>query len=196
MSAMTSKLLEIERKYRTQKDDWDAFVSLCRSLKPSTELEIGGPDTYFEKDDSILRWRYGLDISELTVKSRYSRNSSLIRQEVEIDVSENSAKEVLNFIKSMGFKKLFRIHKTCHIFWFKDDLGEVCAVIYKVFSKTHKPKYFIEIEAEKGLSVEVSKKLIRDWELKLKLSPSRRLNSTLFEIYSGQLTKLMENQYA
>lgn len=195
-SEVRSRSLEIERKYRSEKSGWKSFVSLCKSKKPHAELEVDGPDTYYDNGSVVLRWRCGEDISELTVKSRYSTSSSLIREEEEVYLKghDNSARGVIRFLKKLGFKKLFRIHKHCHIFWFKDRSGgEISVVIYKVTCRGKKDMYFIEIEAEKGQSVAVSKKLIGRWEKKLSLLPSRRVDKTLFEIYSGRKTKMVDD---
>ena len=148
-----SKSLEIERKYRSRKSFWNSFVSLCRSKDPYLELEVDGPDTYYDNGDVVIRWRLSQDTSELTIKSRYSASNSLIREEEEIALKSkgNSVRGVLRFIRRLGFKKLFRIRKYCHIFWFKNGLGEVSVVIYRVRSRGKKDRYFIEIEAEKGV---------------------------------------------
>lgn len=195
-SEVRSRSLEIERKYRSEKSGWKSFVSLCKSKNPYAELEVGGPDTYYDNGNVVLRWRCSQDVSELTVKSRYSSSSSLIREEEEVYLKsdDNSARGVMRFLRKLGFRKLFRIHKHCHIFWFKDRSGgDISVVIYKVTCRGKKDMYFIEIEAEKGQSVALSKKLIGRWEKKLSLVPSRRVDKTLFEIYSGRRTRMVDH---
>ena len=188
-----SKSIEIERKYSCSKEQWNSFIDLCRSKNPSNEVVVEGPDTYFKKDDLVVRWRYSEDLSELTIKSRYSKSSTIVREESEIVISEdNQPKMVLLFLKRLGFKKLFRIKKYCHIFWFNTPDGEICAVIYRVVSKNRRDRYFIELEAEKGLSVSVSKNMIRKWEKELNLPVHRRVNESLYEIYSGEITKMVD----
>ena len=192
MFVIKSEILEIERKYSSYKGEWGIFIDLVRSKSPHRELEVDGPDTYYQKDNVILRWRMGPDISELTIKSRYSLSTSLIREESEISLSNNKPRHVMTFLNRLGFKKLFRIRKNCHMFWIKNDIGVACIVIYKVSSRNQEEKYFIEIEAKKGLSIAESKELIRYWEKELNLPTHRRMNQTLFEIYSGQITRLVD----
>jgi adenylate cyclase class IV len=184
------KFLEIERKYSSKLSEWDLFTSICKRLKPIKRKLVEGFDTYYKNEDKVLRWRNGSDLAQLTIKSRYNKHSSLVREELEINIDNNTEKEVISFIKGLGFKKLFRIKKTCEIFWFKDKLGEVCIVIYKVLCKKHKDRIFIEIEAEKGISVKNSKKLVKKWEDKFEFLKYRRLHKTLYEIYSGKDTYL------
>lgn len=184
------KFLEIERKYKSNISEWNLFVNVCKRLKPIKEFVVTGLDTYYRNRSKILRWRNGKDLVQLTIKSRFAKHSSLVREELEIELLGNSDKQIISFIKGLGFKKLFRIKKHCHIFYFKDKLGEVCIVIYKVMSKKHKDKIFIEIEAEKGLSVKNSKKLVKEWENKFSFLKYRRLHKTLYEIYSGNKTAL------
>lgn len=192
MLEIKSKLIEVERKYKTHPKDWDGFITTCKKLNPIDELQVSGPDTYYMLNDLVLRWRLSEDTSELTIKSRYSLSSSLVREESEVLLSDNSIRAVLHFLNRLGFKKLFRIYKHCHIFWFADALGTICAVIYKVESKGKKPKFFLELEAEKGLSIGTSKELIRKWEKILDLKAYNRVNESLYEIYSGNVTRLID----
>jgi adenylate cyclase class IV len=188
-----SKLLEVERKYKSSKKEWEDFILLCRSMNPTQEKLVGGPDTYYiNNENTVLRWRAGSDVSELTIKSRYKLSSSLVRREVEINLADNNPKTIIKLIDLMGFRKLFRIRKTCHIFLFDYEGSSMCVVIYKVENKNQKDNYFIELEPEKGLPVEEAKKFIREWEKKLGLKTFKRLNETLYEIYSGNTTKLVE----
>ena len=189
---MKSKYFEIERKYTYSEKNWDSFVKLCHKYKPIKSELLEGPDTYYENSSGeVLRFRISDDLCELTVKSRHSKSSTLIRDEVDLNIKKNSIKTILKFIKSLGFKKLFRIRKTCHLFWFEDKLGTLNVTIYKIpyNGTTHT---YVEIEPEKGLDAEVAKKLINKWEKKLDLAPWRRLNKTLLEIFSNKETKLKE----
>jgi adenylate cyclase class IV len=185
-----TKFLEIERKYKANTVDWDSFVKKCKKLKPYKELITSGPDTYYERGNFVIRWRCGEDSNELTIKSRFAKKSSLLRKEVDLKIPFNSPKTVINFIEGIGYKKIFRIYKYCNVFWFQDDIGKVSVVIYKVKSKKHPDRFFIEIEAEKGQSIKTSKKLIKKWEEKLGLKKSWRINKTLLEIYSDKKTKI------
>jgi adenylate cyclase class IV len=193
-SNVQNKSLEIERKYSLDPPKWDQFIKQMKDFHPDKEKIAEGPDTYYQNGDVVLRWRNGTDLSQLTIKSRYSLRSSIVREEIEVDLSENTARMTIGFIKSLGFKKLFRIHKKCHIFWITNPIGEACIVAYKVACKGRKERYFIEIEAQKGMSVYDSKKLIDFWEKRLKIAIPRRLNETLFEIYSGQTTRLIDKK--
>lgn len=188
---LNTKFLEIERKYIANSVDWNGFVKLCKSFKPYKELYVEGPDTYYENGESVIRWRHGSDLSELTTKSRFTKKSSLVREEIDLKILGNSAKVVIKFLRNIGYKKIFRIKKYCHIFWVQNNIGKASIVIYKVQSRVHPDKYFIEIEAEKGQSVKTSKELIKYWEKELGLKKHWRINKTLLEIYSDKETKLL-----
>ena len=195
MKTPANKYLEIEYKYKTQRDKWDAFVTKCRIFNPVSELRTGGPDTYYTKGTQTLRWRYGEDISQLTMKSRMSNWSPLVRTELEINLERQSPRNIISFIHSLGFKKLFRIYKDCHIFWFATEEGKVSVVIYRVIAKNREDAYFIEIEAEKGQSLKTSKGLIRMWQERLGLTSTQRSAETLLEIYSEQRTELFGDNF-
>lgn len=188
---VNTRFMEIERKYTANTVDWDVFVKKCKKMKPYKELIVSGPDTYYENGDSIVRWRYSEDLSELTTKSRFTKKSPLLREEVDLKIPSNDAKTVIRFLDSLGYEKLFRVNKTCHIFWFETIHGKVSVVIYKVVSKDHPDKFFIEIEADKGQSIKKSKELVRYWEDRLELKKHWRINKTLLELYSDRETQLI-----
>jgi len=186
------KSLEIERKFTATKADWEPFVALCNSLAPSRVLEVSGPDTYFTRQDTVLRWRHNKDLDELTIKERLSNRSSFVRDELEIKLTSGIApKEVLSFVKAAGFEKLFRIRKHCVVFWFQDSAVEqVCVAIYRVEHRGSEDQWFIEIEAKKGENPEASKRAVMAWAKDLGISPDRVIDKTLLEIYSDRRTAL------
>ena len=190
------KFLEIERKFTYKETKWDSFVSLCRTLSPIEELEVSGPDTYYERPNTseFLRWRYSEDLQELTIKQRHSKASTLVRQEIDLSITENNVKTVLKFIKDLGFTKLFRIRKTCHIFWFQEEDSTVSVVIYKVTCKNMEDRVFVEIEPEKGIGISKAKLLIRKYEKLLNLKPHQRINNSLLELYSNKTTPLITKE--
>lgn len=185
---------EIEQKYEADGVDWDKFVKKACSFGPFKQLKIYGPDTYYTVGRQTLRWRAGKDKSELTVKSRYSDKSTLVREEIDLNIGGNSSKTIIKFIRALGAKRLFRIYKDCHIFWFERKEGSVSVVIYEVSCKGKKKRQFIEIEAEKGQNYKASKKLVRVWEKRLKLKPNKRINKSLYEIYSGKKNLKVETR--
>lgn len=185
--------LEIERKYRANWINKEEFIDKCKLNKPYKKLNITGPDTYYENNEYVLRWRRSKDTNELTIKHRLSESSSLVREEIDLKVPNNHPKTIIKFITSLGFTKLFRIYKECSIFWYKTDKGTVSVVFYTVRKKNDKDRQFIEIEPEKGIPIHQSKSLINEWESKLGLSPGSRLNSPLLEIYSNKNTLLLED---
>lgn len=188
-----SKSIEVESKYSTSLKEWDSFVLKCKSQKPYKEAITFGQDTYYKKDDLVVRWRQSTNLIELTIKSRFSKKSTTVREESEITLSRNNLTgDILLFLKRLGLKKLFKIKKSCHIFWFNDKHGEICAVVYKVEHRGAEDKYFIELEAEKSLPISISKNMIKRWERKLGLSPDKIVNNSLYEIYSGEMTKMVE----
>jgi len=187
--------IEVERKYRSSKKDWKSFIQKCKFLSPSDELVVDGPDTYYGNSEGrVLRWRYNSDKSELTTKARYSMASTLIREESDIEMKNTPVRYIISFIRALGFKKLFRIRKYCHIFWFDEPEGNVCAVIYRVTCRGKVDKFFIEIEAPKGASLSSSKRMIRKWEQILEIPSHRRINQSLFEIYSGKITPMVKRR--
>lgn len=185
---------EIEQKYKADGIDWDKFVKKVCSFGPFKQLKIKGPDTYYALNNQTLRWRAGKDKSEFTVKTRYSEKSTLVREEIDLNIQSNSVKTVVRFIRALGAKKLFRIYKDCHIFWFERKEGCVSIVIYDVSCKGKKKKRFIEIEAEKGQDYKKSQKLVRAWEKRLGLKPRKRINKSLYEIYSGKKNLRIEDR--
>jgi predicted adenylyl cyclase CyaB len=174
--------LEVERKYDATEVNWKEFTAKCRALNPVKELKVTGPDTYYANTNSTLRWRLSGDLNEITFKKRLSNRSSLVRMEVDWKLNNNSVRETIIGIRALGLKKLFRITKTCVIFYYPD----VSVVIYRVKCKGRKNKTFIEIESHKGQSLEASKAHIKKWEDKLELNPETRLNKTLYELYNTE----------
>jgi len=182
--------VEIEQKYKADHMNWDKFVQLVCSMGPVKQLRILGPDTYYLLGKEVLRWRFSKEKSELTVKNRCSSKSTFVRKEVDLNIEENSPKTIIAFLKVLKCKKLFRIYKDCHIFWFDRKEGKVSIVIYDVKCKGKKRKRFIEIEADKGQNYDASKKLVRIWEKRLKLKIWQRINRSLYEIYSGKIMRV------
>ncbi len=186
------KFLEIERKYSANTVNKEDFVKLCKGMKPYKMLSVSGPDTYYENDEGmILRWRRSFDLNQLTTKSRFTKRTSLVREEVEVDLTTKDVRQIISFIKALSFRKIFRIRKQCEIFWFRTEMGEVSVVYYEVQARGFQNRTFIEIEAEKGQSMETSKDLIRKWEEVLSLKEHWRLNKTLLELYSDRDTRLI-----
>ena len=193
----SNKFVEIEYKYRGGSICWEEFVSNAKKLNPIKRLVGYGPDTYYKHSDGkILRWRHNETFDELTFKHRTSEKSSLVREEVDLVLGDNSLKGIIKFITFMCFKKLFRVYKDYYVLWYRTDDGIVLsASIYDVYHKDRIKRRFAEVEIEKGQMVRMSrcKEVIREWEQKLGLKPSQRINSTLLEIYSDEQTALIDN---
>ncbi len=183
--AKNTRFLEIERKYRANSEDWSEFVTLLKGLGPSKRLLVEGPDTYYENGDRVLRWRHSKDKPELTIKAKTSATSNLVREEVDYP-AKGDARTTMTFVRALGYKKAFRIRKKCQIFWYERKEGNVNVVIYDVTCRGHRTRRFVEIEAEKGMDLELSKRLVDEWEKKLGLSPRQRESRSLYEIYSGK----------
>lgn len=187
---------EVEYKYQPKNLKRHVFLARCRALSPRQRLVVSGPDTYYgSRSGHILRWRHSADKDELTTKYRTDPRNSLVRRETDIDVSGNSVKTIIRHIQSIGFKKLFRIYKDCHIFWYRDRRGAVSVVYYTVRSKNQPDSDFVEIEVEKNqyMSIDDAKDLVVQWEKALGLSPQHRINKTLYEIYSGRKTPVLSS---
>jgi adenylate cyclase class IV len=155
-------------------------------------INISGPDRYYENGKDVLRWRQSEDLAELTIKRRASKKETFVREEIDLKIEKQPHEDVENFIGLLGFKHSFTIKKDCHIFWFSDTNGDVCVCAYKVHSDNKPPLYVIEIEAPKGLAVFLSKKMVSKWEKVVGISSKKRVNKSLYEIYSGKKNKLAE----
>lgn len=185
--------VEIERKYKADNISTESFIKKLHGLNPYKYLQVFGPDTYYEKGDDVLRWRFNVDKSEFTIKKRHSSRNTFVRDEIDLCIQGNSPKTILKFIKALGYKKVFRLYKNCQIFWFSSDIGNVSIVIYEVTSRNNISRKFIEIEAEKGQNYKVSKQLVNQWEKLLNLKVSQRIGKSLYEIYSNKLLGKLDN---
>lgn len=187
---------EVENKYQPNCTQ-QIFLKRCRALKPIKYLHTTfGIDKYYRSANGVvLRWRKSEDKSEFTIKYRKNEKNTTVRLEVDLDISNNSSKTIKNFIKLCGFKFVFRIIKNCHIFWFHTSRGIVSVTYYNVIDANRASKSYIEIEAEKNqnLSVDEAKKLILYWEKKLNLQNAKKVNRSVYEIYSNDVTPLLSD---
>lgn len=190
---MTSKYTEIELKYDASKLTKDLFFAKLawNGLEPTLDIEVKGPDEYWTKGDSVIRFRSDGDtFRELTTKQRTSKRSTKVRKETDLKLApETSSKDIESFLQTAGYKKKFVIIKEAVIQEY-DLFGGLTSVVYYEVYRKDKPKVkrtFIEIEGSKKQTVQLNKKLVKEWsKVLIKFYPelNRPLNSSLFEIFS------------
>jgi adenylate cyclase class IV len=143
---------------------------------------------------SIIRLRHSPNLYQMTVKRRTQANSTQVREEADIDFLRRvPVAEVEAFLTLAGYSKDFTLMKKCHIFWVKTPLGVAVVVVYDI-TRTDKPKdrprRFVEVEAEKGQTLEASKRILEHWSKVLGrrfgLTDDKRNHLSLYEVYSGR----------
>jgi len=194
---MISDQNEIEAKLAADHVNIEAFKKwMFTNRNIEKFVEITSPDTYYEQGDRAVRQRGDDDDAhhELTIKLRKNENSTRDRVEIYLKFSpDTSAFNVRCFLEAAGFKRVFTLTKTAHIFWVRhSDNFKMSYVIYDVWKVggLDKPRRFIEVEAEKGsnVTVETAKRRVREAvrELRDMFALGEPLNDSLYEIYSGK----------
>lgn len=200
---MISEHNEIEAKMAADGVANDAFWQWMVQKRFWKSEIVAGPDTYYERDDSVVRHRSDRrdGSHELTVKRRKSTKSTRDREEIDLHFAKRTqGKDVDAFLKATGYTPVFTLVKIAHIFWVEDDDVPLTVVIYDVWQQPPgKPplkrppadaKRFIEVEVEKGSTIAkfYAKTVLDKWvkELRQQFGLSEPLNDSLYEIYSGK----------
>lgn len=199
MSDDLKEPIEIEYKYEADHIDWTQFVDFVKSLNPARELKVAGPDHYYVNDDYVIRHRYNAKLNELTVKTRKHKRITTVRGEINLTLPNKLNPKLVNlFLNAIGFKKEFEVNKSCHIFWFDGPHeSKVSVVIYDVSldGSLNKDRY-IEIEVEDAETIKDAKDELKRWGKILKdgvmLMDSKRINESLYEIYSGKKYRMQK----
>lgn len=199
---MNLKFKEIEYKYWANGITLDGFIERLERVCPDDEtihepLYVVSCDDYYipltrfapglpvtiESPQNFIRFRKGtgdtpgLHRYELTLKEKEEGN--VVRKEINLDVSNNNQNTICEFIKFIGYKKIFQVYKEAWIWQFND-----CVISYYTLSDG---KSVIELEAINYKHKQIGLDIIDKWESNLKLSEHDKESNSLFEIYSKML---------
>lgn len=159
---------------------------------------VCGTDTYFSIPNSknAVRFRKDMDGKlELTYKERKTDKSIVDRVEINIPLSKENLTEnsVHVFLKFLGCKKEFTLHKKSYIYHLIDDKCVVVLALYDVrMNKSRENKTFIEIEidSKSKCSKKMALKTLKKWGKIIQNNfPSvdgAPINKSLYEIYKEE----------
>jgi hypothetical protein len=198
---------ELELKYKADGLNDSQFVDFCYGLVgfKDHKTALGCPDHYFvNSDNDVVRYREDTGLRDcLTVKCRASANSITSRHEVDLFLQDKPGlSQVTQFLKLMGFKKLFTIVKNSLICTYTPTgsgqpvlvfaLYDV-AKVKKDYSLSKKQRYF-EVEIEKGtyLTKEEGLKELVYWKavIEADLKLGAPLNKSIYEIFTKNTYKV------
>lgn len=183
---------ELEYKYKADEVSLVEFNELMRNVGFKKKLDVSSWDIYYTKEsepDRFVRFRMSTENPELTKKRKTKDSNNWERVEVDLPLDPDKIKEdiVANFVELDGYKKNFKIYKSCFIYFFDD----VNTVWYSVYDENMKEQgRFIEIEVNKHKIDELGedyKKVLKDFEEKMSvlgISHQNRLKKSLFEMFA------------
>lgn len=183
---------ELEFKYNADKVRLQDFISVIVDSKPVRRKDVSSWDTYYTLEGSkeeFCRFRDS-DSPELTKKRKVktSNNWERVESDLPLDPTRVTEDKVSFHVSLDGYKKNFKIYKTCFIYW----LDYVNFVYYIVYDEDmHEQGRFIEVEVNKERIVElggVDKAFehLKQQEQKLSklgITPQNRLKKSLFEMF-------------
>lgn len=183
---------ELEFKYKADEVALKSFLDLMNTLPFLKTKNVSSWDTYYTLDsnkEEFQRFRDS-DTPELTKKRKVKTSNNWERVESDLPLDVNRINEkIVNFHVGLdGYKKNFKIFKTCFIFWF----NEVNFVYYIVYDEDmHEQGRFIEVEVNKDKIPDLGgidkafEKLKQQEQIlfKLGISPQNRLKKSLFEMF-------------
>jgi adenylate cyclase class IV len=188
---MENEFKELEFKYRADTISLSSFNKLMSELKFFIKKDVSSWDTYFTKGDNkeeFKRFRYS-DKPELTKKRKVKTANNWERFESDLPLdSTRLTDNIVEFYVSLdGYKKNFKIYKTCFIYWFEN----VNIVYYIVYNEDmNEQGRFIEIEINKEkiplLGIDKAFEELKSYEQQLTvlgISPQNRLKKSLFELF-------------
>lgn len=177
---------EIEYKYWAKsftKEDLAARVEQVvveNSLQSPETIYVVSCDDYYIRDcedhKNFVRFRKGGGIYELTLKRKLKTN--VIRQEINLNVSNNEDSAVVEFLTLSGYEKAFQVYKEAWI-WHFDN----CDVSYYTLSDG---RSVVELEAVNYSSLQEGVNAINDWEESLGLAELSRETRSLYEIFTEE----------
>lgn len=163
-------------------------------------IVVTGADTYYRQGRNVVRHRRDVSQStnQLTVKRRTSTDSTVNREEIDLDFAPTTnAKDVTAFLLATGWKAEVTLTKTSHIMklYERESGVEVTIAIYTVDCLGHSRRFFAEVEVEKDSRVSETKaeKLLEDWKVSIAtdLSEAKQQKLSLYELYSGNRYSLV-----
>mgnify|MGYP003298817232 FL=1 len=177
---------EIEYKYWAKsftKEDLAARIEEVvteNSMDAPETIYVVSCDDYYIRDSddekNFVRFRKGGGIYELTLKRKLKTN--VIRQEINLNVTNNEDSSVVEFLTLSGYEKAFQVYKEAWIWHFNN-----CDVSYYTLSDG---RSVVELEAVNYSSLEEGVNAINDWEESLGLSELTRETRSLYEIFTEE----------
>lgn len=188
---------EIEAKFRADKVTLKDFLAFMADHYGFKKYKVvSGVDTYYTRDDHVVRHRYDGDksVSTLTVKKRKSASSISDRHEVDLPLRDDvQIRDVKAFLKLTGWEPLFSIEKTSYIAHVDRGAHVACLALYDVWDlqlpehETGADRFLeVEIEKDSSCSPEVANSVLVEWikVLREHLHLEAPLNESLFELYA------------
>lgn len=189
--------IEVESKYYANDINMKDFNELVQDLLNPKFLHVSSFDSYYSKegvDDSFLRYRYGNETGELTVKKKLTQNNNIFRTEVNIPLRGATAEsDIREFASVLGLTHNFTIYKTASIA-FSEDVVVAYYIVYDPHMK--ELNKFIEIEANEHKHWKDEKQAfaaVKRFEKLLSplgISSKNRIKESLFELYRKPLTNI------
>jgi len=181
---------ELEYKYNAESVKLTDFQDLAESLAPIKKIDASSWDIYYtdsKHEERFVRYRES-DTPELTIKRKTKSTNNWERVEVDLPLNPDKITEriVETFVSLEGYKKNFKIYKSCFIYWF-DNTNMVYYTVYNENMKEIGRYLEVEVNKEKlkELPVEELKKELGNLEVeleKLGITRKNRMKRSLFEI--------------
>jgi len=180
---------EIEYKYWAENLTVDDFQS--RIIETTEEFNepiyVVSCDDYYEISNNsqrgFIRFRKGGNTSELTLKRK--QHDNVVRDEININVSDNADIDVAQFLTMLGYEKSFQVYKEAWI-WYCDK----CVISYYTLSDG---RSVIELEAIDYKTIKDGVSIINIWEKRLKLKSLKKESRSLYEIYTQEAINGLES---
>ena len=213
--------IEFETKYRVEDHLLIEFKQIMEShpeLKDFVYIE--GPDMFFiyppswfeanpqwDQNGTFIRYRkpsFGLDKGRRQVTWKYKpkdAKNSIQRKEHNWDIGKTPEKVILEQLQDSGASFNASIVKNCHIYQFDDATLVFYTVYDTTYGKPKKADYFVEIEVNEDLIVDLNESeawaIIEKYEKVLSplgISPQKRLRKSLFEMYKKDIKIDLESE--
>lgn len=211
MTAEPLRYHEVELKYELPNRrafrralEWmDAFACLPAAVSFTT---VKGTDRYYRQGRNVVRHRLdsNQNTNQLTVKRRTSKNSTVNREEIDLDFSAaTTPADVTALLLATGWKRDVMLTKTSYILKLRSmsesRITETIA-LYTVDCQGHEQprRFFFEVEVEKDSTISEARAetLLEKWKQRITeaLPTSRQQNLSLYELYSGNRYSLVPDK--
>lgn len=186
---MSNHFIELEYKYNADDIKLSDFQKLMEDIPSYVETkEVSSFDIYYTATaEKFIRFRMSKLTPELTIKRKNNSTNNWDRVEVDLPISpEATETTVETFVGLLGYKKNFKIYKSCFIYFF-DNFNTVYYTVYD--EDMEEVGRFIEIEINKdkvddlGEAATSTLKEIEDKLSTLGITSKNRLKKSLFEMY-------------